>query len=204
MKHKTELKKGLVRVRVMALPNRVPRSPRDGKPAVLHTRAGDRAIAWLRLDRAQGNYDRRIGACGLGYADTAGLRQRHPLTCCWHPAAQVAPRFPAARSGWLTGQGKCGTRAVPAPCGHLVTVAGPFVRRTIQRRGGRLNRMFGDASYAVFIASIAGDHRRQTPVGGDMGGHQNGADRSIPRLFAVFLFVSTARLARLRRTGTAD
>ena len=55
MKHKTELKKGLVRVAVEG-----PAAPGDeilaeGKVAgVLHTVAGDRAIAYLRMDRAGG------------------------------------------------------------------------------------------------------------------------------------------------------
>ncbi|KPQ07612.1 MAG: putative aminomethyltransferase [Rhodobacteraceae bacterium HLUCCA12] len=55
MHHKTELRKGLVRVRVDG-----PADPGsaittdDGKPAgTLHTRAGDLALAWLRHDRAK-------------------------------------------------------------------------------------------------------------------------------------------------------
>ena len=55
MKHKTELKKGLARVRIEGAA--APGTPitADGKPAgTLFTRAGDRAIAHLRFDRAQG------------------------------------------------------------------------------------------------------------------------------------------------------
>jgi folate-binding protein YgfZ len=53
MKHKTELRKGLVRVAVTgaAAPGTLILS--DGREAGrLGTRAGDRALAWLRLDRA--------------------------------------------------------------------------------------------------------------------------------------------------------
>ncbi len=56
MKHKTDLKKGLFRVHVTgeAEPG-TEITTAEGKPAgVLHTRAGDRAIAFLRLDRADG------------------------------------------------------------------------------------------------------------------------------------------------------
>ena len=55
MKHKTELRKGLARVQVEG--GAQPGTPitADGRPAgTLHTRAGDRAIAYLRFDRAQG------------------------------------------------------------------------------------------------------------------------------------------------------
>ncbi len=55
MKHKTELRKGLAQVRVdgPALPGTEITS--DGKAVgMLHTRAGDLAIAWLRFDRAGG------------------------------------------------------------------------------------------------------------------------------------------------------
>lgn len=55
MKHKTDLKKGLVRVQIMG--KAAPGTPilQDGKPAgTLHTRAGDRALAYLRLDRREG------------------------------------------------------------------------------------------------------------------------------------------------------
>jgi hypothetical protein len=55
MKHKTELRKGLVAVAVSgAAPPGTPILTADGREAgVLHTRAGDRALAWLRLDRAR-------------------------------------------------------------------------------------------------------------------------------------------------------
>ncbi len=56
MKHKTELKKGLVRVTVTgeaATGSDI--TTEDGKPAGrLFTRSGDSAIAYLRLDRAEG------------------------------------------------------------------------------------------------------------------------------------------------------
>lgn len=55
MKHKTELRKGLVTVDVTGPAE--PGTPilSEGREAgVLHSRAGDRAIAWLRFDRAQG------------------------------------------------------------------------------------------------------------------------------------------------------
>ncbi len=54
MKHKTELRKGLLRVRVDG--TAVPGTPilAGGKEAgTLHTRSADRALAWLRLDRAE-------------------------------------------------------------------------------------------------------------------------------------------------------
>lgn len=53
---KTELRKGLVRVVIegAAVPGSSIMTD-DGKPAgTLHTRAGDRALAWLRHDRAEG------------------------------------------------------------------------------------------------------------------------------------------------------
>lgn len=55
MKHKTELRKGLARVRVEGAAD--PETPitADGKTiGTLHTRAGDEAIAYLRFDRADG------------------------------------------------------------------------------------------------------------------------------------------------------
>ncbi len=56
MKHKTELRKGglaTVTVEGDAAPGTA--ITRDGKPVgTLHTRAGDRAIAYLRFDRAEG------------------------------------------------------------------------------------------------------------------------------------------------------
>ena len=56
MKHKTELRKGLVRVRVQgAAPEGSEISTLDGKPVgSLFTQSGGKAIAHLRLDRAQG------------------------------------------------------------------------------------------------------------------------------------------------------
>lgn len=55
MKHKTELRKGLTRVRVEGAAEPGSEITKDGKPAgVLHTRAGDHAIAYLRFDRAKG------------------------------------------------------------------------------------------------------------------------------------------------------
>jgi len=55
MKHKTELRKGLVRVQVTGAASVGDEISADGKPAGrLFTRSGDRAIAYLRLDRATG------------------------------------------------------------------------------------------------------------------------------------------------------
>ncbi|MGP3697333.1 CAF17-like 4Fe-4S cluster assembly/insertion protein YgfZ [Rhodobacter sp. NSM] len=55
MKHKTELRKGLVRVSISGDADFGAEITADGKPAgTLFTRAGDRAIAYLRHDRAQG------------------------------------------------------------------------------------------------------------------------------------------------------
>jgi folate-binding protein YgfZ len=55
MKHKTELRKGLVRVRVTGAAGFGDEITAEGKPAgTLFTRSGDRAIAYLRLDRATG------------------------------------------------------------------------------------------------------------------------------------------------------
>ncbi|HMO07143.1 MAG TPA: folate-binding protein [Paracoccaceae bacterium] len=54
MKHKTDLRKGLIRVRIdgEAAPG-TPILTADGREAGrLHTRSGDRALAWLRFDRA--------------------------------------------------------------------------------------------------------------------------------------------------------
>ncbi|MEE2946269.1 MAG: folate-binding protein [Pseudomonadota bacterium] len=55
MKHKTELRKGLVRVNVAG--DAEPGTPitADGKPAgTLHSRSGNQALAYLRFDRAGG------------------------------------------------------------------------------------------------------------------------------------------------------
>lgn len=55
MKHKTELKKGLVRVLIEGEATEADVTTADGKPAGrLFTRSGNRAIAYLRLDRADG------------------------------------------------------------------------------------------------------------------------------------------------------
>ena len=55
MKHKTELRKGLTRVRITGDAN--PGTPilQGDKPAgTLFTQSGDRAIAYLRFDRTEG------------------------------------------------------------------------------------------------------------------------------------------------------
>lgn len=55
MKHKTDLRKGLVRVRVRGEAGPGTEITAEGKPAgTLFTRAGDHAIAYLRFDRATG------------------------------------------------------------------------------------------------------------------------------------------------------
>ncbi|MEM8577164.1 MAG: folate-binding protein [Pseudomonadota bacterium] len=55
MKHKTELRKGLAAVEVDGAAEPGTEIVADGKAAgTLHSRAGDRAIAYLRFDRAQG------------------------------------------------------------------------------------------------------------------------------------------------------
>lgn len=55
MKHKTELRKGLVRVRVEGEARAGDEIAADGKPAgQILTRAGDKALAYLRFDRAGG------------------------------------------------------------------------------------------------------------------------------------------------------
>ncbi|MBU9696484.1 folate-binding protein [Rhodobacteraceae bacterium HSP-20] len=72
MKHKTELKKGLVRVRIAGdAPFGADITAQDGKVAgTLFTRAGDRAIAHLRLDRATGTM--QAGAAQVWLDDTTG------------------------------------------------------------------------------------------------------------------------------------
>lgn len=67
MKHKTELRKGLVRVGIAgSAPPGTDIVTEDGKPAgTLHTSSGGHAIAFLRLDRAQGTL--RAGAARLHY-----------------------------------------------------------------------------------------------------------------------------------------
>lgn len=63
MRHKTELKKGLVAVAVDGPADPGTEITADGKPAgVLHSRAGDRAIAYLRFDRTG---DLRAGGATL-------------------------------------------------------------------------------------------------------------------------------------------
>jgi tRNA-modifying protein YgfZ len=55
MKHKTDLRKGLARVRVDGVAVEGDEITSDGKPAgTLHTVAGDMALAYLRFDRADG------------------------------------------------------------------------------------------------------------------------------------------------------
>jgi folate-binding protein YgfZ len=55
MKHKTELRKGLACVKVEGEAEPGTEITADGKPAgVLHSRSGERAIAYLRFDRAEG------------------------------------------------------------------------------------------------------------------------------------------------------
>lgn len=55
MKHKTELRKGLTVVTVNGDAKPGEQITADGKPVgTLHTRAGDRAIAYMRFDRAKG------------------------------------------------------------------------------------------------------------------------------------------------------
>ena len=61
MKHKTELRKGLARVRVDGLAEPGVAIDADGRAVgTLHTRSGDRALAYLRFDRAAG--EMRAGA----------------------------------------------------------------------------------------------------------------------------------------------
>ena len=55
MKHKTELRKGLARVAVEGEAAPGDEIMAGGRPAgTLHTVRGDRALAWLRFDRAEG------------------------------------------------------------------------------------------------------------------------------------------------------
>ena len=55
MKHKTALRKGLCRVAIDGDAQAGDDITADGKPVgVLHTRAGDKALAYLRFDRADG------------------------------------------------------------------------------------------------------------------------------------------------------
>ena len=72
MKHKTELRKGLVTVEVTG-----PAAPGDAITAegravgTLHTRSGDRAIAYLRFDRATGPM--QAGEATIRWADAETL-----------------------------------------------------------------------------------------------------------------------------------
>lgn len=66
MKHKTALRKGLVSLAIAG--EAEPGTPieADGKPAgTLHTVAGDRALAYLRLDRAEAAHQLKAGAARL-------------------------------------------------------------------------------------------------------------------------------------------
>ncbi len=55
MKHKTDLRKGLARVRIAGdAPEGTPIAADGREAGVLHTRSGDRALAFLRYDRALG------------------------------------------------------------------------------------------------------------------------------------------------------
>ncbi len=55
MKHKTELRKGLAQVHIDGTAPEGTAITSDGKPAgTLHTSAGDKALAYLRFDRAKG------------------------------------------------------------------------------------------------------------------------------------------------------
>jgi len=55
MKHKTELRKGLVSVKIDDAAPIGTEITADGKAVgTLYTQAGDRAIAYLRFDRAKG------------------------------------------------------------------------------------------------------------------------------------------------------
>ncbi|KAA9008044.1 CAF17-like 4Fe-4S cluster assembly/insertion protein YgfZ [Histidinibacterium aquaticum] len=63
MKHKTELKKGLARVRLDGEAASGTEITSGGKPAgTLHTVSGDRALAWLRYNRTE---DMAAGGCAV-------------------------------------------------------------------------------------------------------------------------------------------
>jgi len=67
MRHKTELKKGLVTVGVTGPADPGSEITADGKPAgTLHTRSGDRAIAYLRFNRARP--EMRAGEAVVSYS----------------------------------------------------------------------------------------------------------------------------------------
>ncbi|MGY6410373.1 MAG: CAF17-like 4Fe-4S cluster assembly/insertion protein YgfZ [Alkalilacustris sp.] len=72
MKHKTELRKGLVTVQVEGPAEPGTAITADGRPAgTLHTRSGDRAIAYLRFDRATGPM--QAGEATVRWADAETL-----------------------------------------------------------------------------------------------------------------------------------
>ena len=55
MKHKTELRKGIAKVRINGTAQRGDAITKDGKPVgTLHSISGDTALAYLRFDRAEG------------------------------------------------------------------------------------------------------------------------------------------------------
>ena len=55
MKHKTELRKGIVRVRIQGVASQGDKITNDGKViGTLHTVSGDTGLAYLRFDRAEG------------------------------------------------------------------------------------------------------------------------------------------------------
>ena len=68
MKHKTELRKGLARVRIEGAAPVGTGIQAEGKPAgTLFTRSGDRALAHLRFDRTEG--EMRAGATRVIWLD---------------------------------------------------------------------------------------------------------------------------------------
>ncbi|MGY6632408.1 MAG: CAF17-like 4Fe-4S cluster assembly/insertion protein YgfZ [Alkalilacustris sp.] len=72
MKHKTDLRKGLVTVTVSGPAEAGTEIVAQGRPAgTLHTRVGDRAIAYLRFDRATGPM--QAGAAVVRWADVDTL-----------------------------------------------------------------------------------------------------------------------------------
>lgn len=71
MKHKTHLKKGLAQVAITGAAAVATAITADGKPAgTLYTQSGDRALAYLRFDRATGEME----------ADGARLRRSTPAS----------------------------------------------------------------------------------------------------------------------------
>lgn len=72
MKHKTDLRKGLARVRIDGdAPEGTPVTADGREAGVLHTRSGDRALAWLRFDRAGGPM--QAGGARLWHEDLAEM-----------------------------------------------------------------------------------------------------------------------------------